>query len=215
MPRQNRATPFGSVVAVPERGTVMGNRGVLHDAGGTVRRAWQLRRWILCLLVFNGRRREVMSPGRYTELFFLDEATGLAAGHRPCAECQRRRFNEFRAAWLAGDAGREGTHTPAANEIDERLHRERLGAGGEKVRFEGGLDQLPDGVFVTLEGDDETAHLVWRGELLEWSPGGYRKRRPRPRQARVLVLTPASTVAAIRAGFAPNVHATVGPVGRE
>jgi hypothetical protein len=205
MSRQNRVTPLGAVVAVPNRGTLMGNRGVLHDNAGAIRRAWQLRRWILCVLEFKGRKRAVMQPGCYTELFFLDEATGLAAGHRPCAECQRQRFRAFRAAWVAGASNRGVNRTPTAVEIDDRLHGERVGAG-EKVRFGADLDALPDGVFVTLEGDDATAHLVWRGELLVWSPGGYRERRPLPAGVRVSVLTPISTVAAIRAGYVPAVH---------
>ncbi|WP_197446143.1 hypothetical protein [Tautonia plasticadhaerens] len=98
MPRRNRVTPHGEIVAVPARGTLMGNRGVFHDAKGQIRRPWALRRWILCVLAFKGRCRQVMAPGRYTELFFVDEATGLAAGHRPCAECQRARYNAFRDA---------------------------------------------------------------------------------------------------------------------
>src|SRR4051812_41375437 len=136
MPRQNRVTPFGEIIAVRNRGTLMGNRGVLHNNAGTIRRAWQLRRWILCVLEFKGRKRAVMSPGCYTELFFLDEATGLAAGHRPCAECQCQRFREFRAAWVAGNAVSHGTPTPTAGEIDGRLHAARVVPGGEKVRFE-------------------------------------------------------------------------------
>jgi hypothetical protein len=135
----------------------------------------------------------------------------LAAGHRPCAHCQRQRFREFRAAWVAGhariDAG-EVTHTPTASEIDDRLHAERVGTGSKQVRFEADIDDLPDGVFVILTGDDATAYLVWRGELLAWSAGGYRQRKLRPTGVRVSVLTPASTVAAIRAGFAPAVHAS-------
>src|SRR3954453_2972411 len=103
MPRQNRVTPLGEIVATPERGSMMGNRGVLHDEGGRIRRPWQVRRWLICLLEFKGRHRTVMTPNRYTELFFLDEATGLAAGHRPCAECRRARFRAFRDAWAAGD----------------------------------------------------------------------------------------------------------------
>src|SRR6478735_581650 len=99
MPRRNRVTPFGEIVAVPERGTMMGNRGVLHDAQGRIRRPWQVKRWILCLLEFRERHREVMAPDRYTELFFLDEATGLAAGHCPCAECRRKSYNAFVDAW--------------------------------------------------------------------------------------------------------------------
>src|SRR5262249_56106321 len=133
MPRQNRVTPFGEVVAVRERGTLVGKRGVLHDESGTIRRQWQLRRWILCVLRFRGRKRVVMSPGRYTELFFLDEATGLAAGHRPCAECQRQRYLAFRAAWAAGNPN-ASTGPPLAGEIDDRQHAERLAPGREKAR---------------------------------------------------------------------------------
>src|SRR6202451_2054834 len=105
--RQNRVTPFGDLVATPERGTFMGNRGVLHDAEGRIKRVWQLKRWIVCVLEFRGRKRQVMTPGRYTELFFLDEATALAAGHRPCAECRRQRFNAFRDAWKPGGKDRK------------------------------------------------------------------------------------------------------------
>src|SRR4051812_13082053 len=101
MPRQNRVTPSGEIVAVPERGTMLGNRGLLHDGQGLIVRQWKEKRWIVCVLQFKGRRREVMSPGLYTELFFLDEATALAAGHRPCAECCRERFDAFRGAWAA------------------------------------------------------------------------------------------------------------------
>src|SRR5262245_2769345 len=99
MPRQNRVTPFGEIIATPERGTFMGNRGVLDDETGKIRRTWQVRRWLLCVLEFRGRHRTVMTPGHYTELFFLDEATGLAAGHRPCFECRRDRFRAFQEAW--------------------------------------------------------------------------------------------------------------------
>src|SRR4051812_39005821 len=102
MARQNRVTPFGEIVAVTDRGTLMGNRGVLHDASGRIRRPWQVKRWILCHLEFRGRRRVVMAPGRYTELFFVDEATGLAAGHRPCFECRRSSFHSFADAWTSG-----------------------------------------------------------------------------------------------------------------
>lgn len=206
MPKQNRVTPFGAIVAVADRSTLMGNRGVLHNNAGTIRRAWQLRRWIVCVLKFKGRRRAVMQLGCYTELFFLDEATGLAAGHRPCHECQRQRFGAFRAAWVAGNAARTESHTPTAVEIDDRLHGERVGPDGAKVRFAADFDDLPDGVFVCLEGNDATAVLVWHGELLAWSPGGYGERRSRPVGVRVSVLTPASTVGAIRAGFTPEVH---------
>jgi hypothetical protein len=178
MPRQNRVTPFGVIVAVPERGTVMGNRGVLHNESGAIRRAWQLRR---------------------------DEATALAAGHRPCAECRRNRFRTFCAAWKAGNDS-TGNLTPKADAIDDRLHAERVSVRGEKRSFETPVSKLPDGVFVTLGEDADTAHLLWHGQLLAWSPGGYRKPRPIPKGQAVSVLTPASTVAAIRAGYIPDVH---------
>src|SRR5688500_8008085 len=108
MPRQNRVTPFGELIAAPARGTLMGNRGCLHDGDQRIRRLFVGKRWIHCVLEFKGRRRQVMAPGRYTELFFLDESTALAAGHRPCAECQRDRYLEFRRCWMAGrgEAGR-------------------------------------------------------------------------------------------------------------
>ncbi len=102
MPRQNRVTPFGEIIATSERGTFMGNRGILHDPDGRVRRKWVLKNWLVCVLEFRGRKRTVMTPNRYTELFFLDEATALAAGHRPCAECRHARFIDFCIAWKAG-----------------------------------------------------------------------------------------------------------------
>ncbi len=143
MPRQNRVTPLGDIVAISERGTLMGNRGVLHDHAGTIRRPWQLKRWILCMTKFKNRRRTIMSPGRYTELFFLDEATGLAAGHRPCAECQRRRFNEFSSVWIGGGTQLAADASPTAIEIDEQLHAERIGGDGHQQRFAAVIDDLP------------------------------------------------------------------------
>ena len=186
----------------------MGNRGLLHGPGGRIRRPWALRRWILCVLEFKDRRRQVMAPGRYTELFFLDEATGLAAGHRPCAECQRLRYNAFRDAWASGNPGRRSGDLPKATEIDDRLHADRLGPGGSKRTYEANLDELPDGVLVTLEALGEDAYLLWGGHLMAWLPGGYRDRIPRPRGSVVSVLTPRSTVEAIRVGYVPMVHPT-------
>lgn len=196
MPRRNRVTPTGAIVAVPDRGTLMGNRGCLHDAVGAVRRAWQLRRWIVCVLEFKGRRRRAMTPGHYTELFFLDEATALAAGHRPCAECRRDRFNAFLAA--LGER-------PSAVALDRRLHAERITDGGEQRTHRAKLGGLPDGVFVRLP-DDATASLLRGDELLAWSAGGYTHRVARPRGVEVEVLTPPLTVAALRGGYVPEVH---------
>jgi hypothetical protein len=206
MPRQNRVTPSGEIVATPERGTLLGNRGVLHDEEGRISRAWQVKRWIVCLLEFKGRKRKVMTPGHYTELFFLDEATALAAGHRPCAECPRERFNAFRMAWRSARPRTVGSPLPAAEEIDGRLHAERTRPDRSKRVFEASLDELPCGVFVRHADWGEDAYLVWNDGLFAWSAGGYTGRRDRPKKAEVAVLTPESTVGAIRAGYAPEIH---------
>jgi hypothetical protein len=206
MPRQNRVTPLGEIIATPHRGTFFGNRGLLHDAHGNIRRAWQLRRWIVCLLAFKGRSRAVMTPGRYTELFFLDEATALAAGHRPCAECRRDRYDAFREAWRCGHGG----PLLSADEMDRRLHSERVAEDGSKRVFTAGLAGLPDGVFVRQARWGKTPYLVWRGGLLAWSTAGYTARIARPANVEVEVLTPGSTVQAIRAGYVPDIHPTVG-----
>lgn len=198
-------TPLGEVVAVPDRGTFMGNRGCLHDSDGRVRRPWQLRRWITCLLEFKGRKRRLMTPGHYTELFFLDEATALAAGHRPCAECRRERFDAFRRSLAAARAGDDPPpHSAVA--IDARLHAERLAPDGSKRLVPANLDDVPDGVFVLLPGRGRTPLLVRHEGLLLWAAAGYRSRIDRPRGVVVDVLTPELAVRAIRGGYVPEVH---------
>ena len=132
----------------------MGNRGILHDAEGQIRRPWQVKRWLLCKLEFRGRHRMVMAPNRYTELFFLDEATGLAAGHRPCAECRRGRFLAFRDAWAAGNRRLLDSEPIRAAAIDDRLHAERTLPDRSKRIFTADIDELPDGVFVKLGSSD-------------------------------------------------------------
>ncbi len=206
MPRQNRVTPFGDLLATPERGTFMGNRGVLHDAEGRIRGAWQLKRWIVCVLEFRGRKRKVMTVGRYTELFFLDEATALAAGHRPCADCRHARFLAFCNAWGTAHPADGTMARPAAAVIDDRLHAERVASGRSKRSSVAALDELPDGVFVAVAAWGEQAYLVRGERLLAWSPGGYGERRRRPRGEEVRVLTPESTVKTIRAGYVPEIH---------
>ena len=199
MPRQNRVNPFGEIIATPERGTFMGNRGVLHDDEGRIRRRWQGKRWIVCVLEFRGRKRKVMTPGRYTELFFLDEATALAAGHRPCAECRRERFNAFRSTWQKAHTQKDGSQ-PTASEIDDRLHAERV---APENLFVANLAELPNGAFVKFA---EEPYLVHNNGLLAWAGGGYTKRIVRPHNAEAIVLTPKSTVATIRAGYVPEIH---------
>ena len=203
MPRQNRVTPFGEIVAVSERGTVMGNRSVLHDKDGCIRRPWQVKQWLLCRLEFRGRRRVVMALGRYTELFFLDEATGLAAGHRPCFECRRRSFQSYADTWSSVNPG---VGRPTASMIDERLHVERIGSGRSKRTFRASVADLPDGVFMTCVEGVDGAHLLWEGRLLARSPGGYTASLSPPGHGEVTVLTPRSTMGVIRAGYVPEVH---------
>jgi hypothetical protein len=181
VPLQNRVTPLGDLVAVAERGLVFGNRGCLHDAGRHLRRAYNGRRWIACRLDFRGRHRgAMMQPGRYTELFFLDEATALAAGHRPCAECRRvdyRRLLELEP-WATG-----------ADDLDRRLHAERLLAGRRHARrsHEARLDELPDGAFILCDG---RPWLVRGGWLRQWTPAGYAGRRRRPTGGAAALITP-------------------------
>lgn len=202
MPRQNRVTPFGEIVAVPERGTLMGNRGILHDTDERIRRPWASRAWIACLLEFRGRRDPVMAPGHYTRLFFLDEPTALAAGHRPCAYCRRTDYLAFREAWAEGNARLGLGPTPRAPDIDRVLHAERLGPGRAKRTYPAQLSDLPDGVMVTFTGS-EPAFLRWQDALWRWTPGGYTERLALPPDA-VAVLTPPSIVAALAAGYTPR-----------
>jgi hypothetical protein len=186
------------MIATEARGLLFGNRGVLHDDGGRLVRGWQVRRWIACLLEFKGRRRPLMRPGRFTELFFLDEATALAAGHRPCAECRRQDFLRFRQAWV--QLHPEGS--PRVDDIDRVMHAERIDSGGGKRLHEARLEDLPDGAMVA-EGDQ--AWLVLGRELLLWSPSGYGRRRAR-QPATVTVLTPLSITSIFRAGYEPLIH---------
>jgi hypothetical protein len=202
MPLQNRVDPYGHLHAVEARGSLMGNRGILHDASKQIVAGWRSRRWIACTLSFKGRRREVFAPHGYSELFFLDEVTALAAGHRPCAECRRNRFKEFRAAWAAGNPDLVATQIPSADEIDRVLHAERVRRGGVKQTYEATLSSLPAGIMVEHDG---RAYLHRAGRLLPWSFSGYGQAADVSSAAQVKVLTPRSIVRAIRAGFVPQV----------
>jgi len=185
----------------------MGNRGILHNAEKHVIAAWRSPRWITCALDFKGRRREVFAPHRYSELFFLDEATSLAAGHRPCAECRRPRFKEFCAAWAAGNADLVVSRPLRADTIDRVLHAERVRDDGGKKTYPATVSTLPAGSFVEHEG---RAYLVWAGKLRPWSFAGYGPAANLSPATEVAVLTPKSIVQAIRAGFLPAVHQSAG-----
>jgi hypothetical protein len=205
MPLQNRVDPFGELNAVPARGLFFGNRGgrFHRDDQTLTRRRWTSRMWICCRLAFKGRHRTVWGRS-YTELFFLDEPTALAAGHRPCFECRRADALAFAAAWARGSGLAAPPRAPA---MDIVLHTQRLD-GREKRRHHAVLDTLPDGAMVVLEND---APLAVRGEaLLPWSFAGYGPPRPRPRGIEVDLLTPPAIVATLAAGYRPHWHPSAG-----
>ena len=215
MTYQNRVDPFGHLFAPSSsgvRGAWTGNRGRIHAPGGRISRPYELKRWIYCRLDYPRPSHPVMAPGHWTHLFFLDEATALAAGHRPCAFCLNSRFKAFQAAWAEGNTQRltlADSGEPAggftAPAMDGALHAERLTSSGEKAIYRESVSRLPDGCFILLEGDP-APYLVWGEALFRWTPTGYLSPQPRLPGLAVSVLTPPSTVHALRAGFSPTLH---------
>ncbi len=204
-PLQNRVDPWGALHAVPSKaGTLMGNRGTLHDDHRNVVRRWERKAWVACDPGFKGiDRRPLFRPGRYSELFFLDEATALAAGHRPCNYCQRERFQSFVKAWYAANV-LDGTGGPLfVKPIDDIAHAERFLSRKGPAQPAATLASLPDGVMVDVDG---AAHLWHSGRLASWSHAGYVRISTPLRSTEVQVITPASFVNAIRAGFTVRVH---------
>jgi hypothetical protein len=209
MPLQNRVTPFGEIVAIPERGSFMGNRGRIHNEQRTLKtRHWERKAWITCLLRFKGRHRQMMAPSTYTELFFLDEATAFAAGHRPCGECRRADATRFKDLWLdVNSASLHGKAGTMAN-MDAVLHSERIAQDGTQRRWEARVSELPDGAMVRVD-DPGAAFLLQQGTLYLWSSAGYVERSPVPSGRTVTVLTPASVTGVLAAGYRPIVHPSV------
>jgi hypothetical protein len=199
VPLQNRVTPFSELVAAAARGLLYGNRGCLHDETGRIRRMYATRRWIACRLEFKGwQRGPMLQPGRFTELFFLDEVTAFAAGHRPCALCRRADYVRLAEIWRELHPGQVG-----ADAIDLQLHGERVtGAARGQAHHEAALRALPDGAFVLAAGEP---WLVLGRQLLHWTPAGYDERLTRPRRGCATVVTPPSLVQVLRAGWAPIV----------
>ena len=200
MPLQNRVTPSGDIIIDPHRGLFTGNRGIIHDPATKtlLRKRWASPAWLTCVCEFRGRRREVMGGRSWTELFFLDEATAFAAGHRPCFYCRRDDANRFRAAWEAGN-GAVDLHAP---EIDAVLHRERLDRGKKRLHpLPMALEQLPDGAMVQVGGE---SYLIAQGRTLQWSTAGYRKANVAITDA--MLLTPPSTMRAFLEGYRPVLH---------
>ena len=195
MALQNRVTPLSELIADPARGLVYGNRGCLHDDRRRIRRRYNGKRWIACRLEFRGwQRSPLLQPGKFTELFFLDEATAFAAGHRPCALCRREDYRRFVEIWADLHPREEN-----ADAIDARLHRERLSPDTRaQRRHAASFEQLPDGTFVLHRGEP---HVVLGGAILRWTPGGYGMRLRRPQQGGAEVLTPPSLVSVLRQGW--------------
>jgi hypothetical protein len=198
MPLQNRVMPAGEIVDHASRGLMMGNRGCLHGQGRSLGVSrWRSKLWICCLLEFKGVQRDPMPPGRWTALFFLDEATALSAGHRPCGYCRRPDYLAFSQAWRAA---RQLPKRPLAPEMDAALHAERTDRSRRKLSYRAHVAELPDGVMVRLDGEPG---LVIGGQVRPWSFRGY---GPPVQAGPVEVLTPPSIVAAIVAGYRPLVH---------
>jgi hypothetical protein len=199
---QNRVDPYGNIIKTSARGAWMGNRGLLHNESRNILRPYKLKAWITCLLEFKGRKRMVMAPGQYTELFFLDEATSFAAGHRPCFECRRADAAKFKSLWLKGNPQYGFDPKISVQKIDEVLHRERIGPDGSKVKYQDQLLTLPEGTFIEI---DSTPFLISKGAIYEWSPFGYGESKSFPNLETVAVLTPKSIVNAFRAGYLPTI----------
>jgi hypothetical protein len=199
MPLQNRVLPTGEIVAIPDRGLFVGNRGIIHDPATRkiLKRRWSTNAWITCVLEFKGRRRKVWQRQSWTELFFLDEATAFAAGHRPCFYCRREDAKRFRSAWEDGNR----KHDVLAPDMDAVLHRERFASGKTLHPLPMPLSKLPDGAMVQA---GEQSFLVVRGKALKWSPAGYWKLRGEIGEAKLL--TPPSAVRAFAAGYRPVLH---------
>jgi hypothetical protein len=198
---QNRVDPYGQLIKTAARGYWMGNRGIIHDDHQTVLRPFKLKAWITCKLEFKARKRKVMSPSRYTELFFLDEVTAFAAGHRPCFECRRTDFNRFKSFWLKGNPKYHFNEKTPISEIDEIIHKERIDRHKSKVSYQASLDDLPNGTFVSI---DDHAYLVLHRLLFLWSPFGYEKEIAMPETGKLTILTPRSIVNTFRAGYLPQ-----------
>ena len=208
MPLQNRVSPFGEIISTPERGTFTGNRGVIHNASKKIIKPYNVKYWITCVLEYKGTHRNVMSPNRWTELFFLDEATAFAAGHRPCGFCRYADFKKFKTLWVAANGFQYNvTEKTKMDIIDDYIHQERLNKDGTHQRFRAYLNTLPTGTFISL--DNAKAYLWYQERLFEWSFSGYQEVIDVKAHQEVAVLTPISYVNAFKMGYVPEVHFSV------
>ena len=198
---QNRVDPFGQIIDTKARGMWMGNRGRIHNEKKEIISPYKLLAWLTCKLSFNGRKREIMALNRYTELFFLDEATAFAAGHRPCFECRREDFNRFKKIWIKGNPQYKFSDKTSISEIDKILHAERINPDGTKKISREHLNNLPDGTLISFE---EKPYLLFKKHLYLWTPYGYEKQNVMSINGKVNVLTPLSIVNTFHAGYVPQ-----------
>lgn len=215
MPLRNRVTPFGELIETSARGTLMGNRGCLVDGNSRIARRYQGRRWIACTLEFKGRRLPLMEPGHNTQLFFLDEATAMAAGHRPCMECRRMDFVRFREHWAAANSNQASGVQLSAAAIDAVLHTERITHDGNRVLYPEQISNLPVDSFIVLGLGVSAPYLVLEDRLLLWTPQGYVQPIPRPTDRVVQVLTPRSMVRTLTHGYRVCLHKSASESSRE
>jgi hypothetical protein len=209
MPLQNRVTPFGDIVAVPDRGLFLGNRGGILRPDRQLRQPpWRREAWIICRLDYPGPKLPLQDPRLYTPLFFLDEATALAAGHRPCWKCRHAHAARFRAAWLRGNPEAGLTDSARVGDLDRRIHADRATPAGAKGTYRARLGGLPTGAFVSLDGEPDAAFLIVGRALWRWAPGGYTAPHALAPDEEAVVLTPRSVVNAIAGGYTPVLHAT-------
>ncbi|HTM99793.1 MAG TPA: hypothetical protein VL088_13650 [Pedobacter sp.] len=195
---QNRVDPFGNIIDTSARGTWLGNRGQLHGKGKTILRPFKHQAWIICLLQFKNRHRQIMAPNLWTELFFLDEATALAAGHRPCFECRREDAKLFKAVWLKGNPGYGYDLKTPISKIDEILHRERIDVNQQKITFTALVNELPNGTFINIANEP---YLLMDEYIYQWTAFGYHEGKKILSTVEVEVLTPSSIVNALRSGY--------------
>lgn len=198
---QNRVDPFGNLIKTKARGLWMGNRGVLHNDEQEIIRSYKLNAWITCKLEFKGRKRKVMMPDRYTELFFMDEATSFAAGHRPGFECRRNEYDQFKSLWIKGNPEYHFDKKTSIKKIDEILHRERMDRNKLKITYKENAGDIPNGSFVL---SNNKPYLIFDKKMYLWSPFGYEKNKSLPAIGKLIVLTPQSVVNTFSAGYVPQ-----------
>jgi hypothetical protein len=208
MPLQNRVSPFSTLAATPERGAWTGNRGVIHNEQKQIVKNHAVKYWITCALTYKDHWRAVMSPNRWTELFFLDEATAFAAGHRPCGFCRHADFKRFKSLWLAANGQQYGlSENTKIDMIDTIIHEDRLDENGHQKTFQAPLLSLPSGTFIVFDSPTD-AYLWYEQNLYAWSFSGYTKLDLFEKDQIATVLTPRSYVAVFKMGYKPQVHAS-------